>query len=285
MVKMISSAVAPASGTIINGIATGKGSAYAINLKVKATVEFIEDGRGEVKGVVKDNPKIDTTLIELCVKKVLEYLDLDYSARVITETEIPIRSGLSSSSATSNAVVMAAFDALGEKVEDRVILEIGIKASFEAGVTVTGAYDDATASYYGGITITDNLERKIIKRDRFKEDMGVLILIPRLDKNVDVKRMKLIRDYVEVAFRECLLGNYYRALFLNGLLYASALGFPTNIPIEAVEKGALTAGLSGTGPSYTALCHWEDIERVKGALERYGRVITTELNNEGARIV
>ncbi|HIP84375.1 MAG TPA: shikimate kinase [Methanothermococcus okinawensis] len=282
---MISSAVAPASATIINGIATGKGSAFAVDLKIKATVEFIDDSRGEIKGIVKDNPHVDTTLIELCLKNVLEYLDLDYSGKVITETEIPIRSGLSSSSATSNAVVMAAFDALGEKIDEEVVLELGIKSSFEAGVTVTGAYDDATASYYGGITVTDNLERRIIKRDRFKEDVGVVILIPRLNKNVDVGRMKLIGDYVEVAFKECLLGNYYRALFLNGLLYASALNFPTNIAIEAVEKGALTAGLSGTGPSYTALCHWEDIDKVKGALERYGRVITTKLNNDGAQIV
>ncbi|WP_131007765.1 shikimate kinase [Methanofervidicoccus abyssi] len=282
---MISSAVSPASGTIINGIATGKGSAFAIDLKVKTTVEFIDDGKKEVRGIVKDNPNIDTTLIELCLKNVLEYFDLDYSGKVITETEIPIRSGLSSSSATSNAVVMAAFDALGEKIDDKLILEIAIKSSFEAGVTVTGAYDDATASYYGGITITDNLERKIIKKDRFKEDIKVLVLIPKLNKNIDVKRMKLIKDYVEVAFRECLQGNYYRALFLNGLLYASALGFPTNIPIEAIEKGALTAGLSGTGPSYTILCYWEDVDKIKDALERYGRVIITELNNNGVEIV
>jgi len=282
---MISSAVSPASGTIINGIATGKGSAFAIDLKVKTTVEFIDDGKKEVRGIVKDNPNIDTTLIELCLKNVLEYFDLDYSGKVITETEIPIRSGLSSSSATSNAVVMAAFDALGEKIDDKLILEIAIKSSFEAGVTVTGAYDDATASYYGGITITDNLERKIIKKDRFKEDIKVLVLIPKLNKNIDVKRMKLIKDYVEVAFRECLQGNYYRALFLNGLLYASALGFPTNIPIEAIEKGALTAGLSGTGPSYTILCYWEDGDKIKDALGRYGRVIITELNNNGVEIV
>jgi len=285
MHKMISSAVSPASGTIINGIATGKGSAFGIDLKVKTTVEFIDDGKKEVRGIVKDNPNIDTTLIELCLKNVLEYFDLDYSGKVITETEIPIRSGLSSSSATSNAVVMAAFDALGEKIDDKLILEIAIKSSFEAGVTVTGAYDDATASYYGGITITDNLERKIIKKDRFKEDIKVLVLIPKLNKNIDVKRMKLIKDYVEVAFRECLQGNYYRALFLNGLLYASALGFPTNIPIEAIEKGALTAGLSGTGPSYTILCYWEDVDKIKDALERYGRVIITELNNNGVEIV
>ena len=285
MHKMISSAVSPASGTIINGIATGKGSAFAIDLKVKTTVELIDDGKKEVRGIVKDNPNIDTTLIELCLKNVLEYFDLDYSGKVITETEIPIRSGLSSSSATSNAVVMAAFDALGEKIDDKLILEIAIKSSFEAGVTVTGAYDDATASYYGGITITDNLERKIIKKDRFKEDIKVLVLIPKLNKNIDVKRMKLIKDYVEVAFRECLQGNYYRALFLNGLLYASALGFPTNIPIEAIEKGALTAGLSGTGPSYTILCYWEDVDKIKDALERYGRVIITELNNNGVEIV
>ena len=286
MHKMVSSAISPASGTIINGIATGKGAAFAINLKVKTTVEFIDDGKRKIKGIVKDNPNVDTTLIELCLKNVLDYLELDYSGKVITETEIPIRSGLSSSSATSNAVVMAAFDALGEKVKDKVILDIAIKSSFEAGVTVTGAYDDATASYYGGITITDNLQRIIIKKDKFKEDIGVLVLIPnKLDKNVDVKKMRSIKNKIEVRFKKCLQKDYYEALLSNGLLYASALGFPTNIPNEAMKNGALTAGLSGTGPSYTALCYWEDIEKVKNVLERYGKVIITELNYDGAKII
>ena len=286
MDSMKSSAVSLASGTIINAIATGKGSAFGIDLKVKATVELIDDGKKHIVGKVKDHPNVKTNLIETCVKNVLDYFKLDYSAKVITETEIPIKSGLSSSSATSNAVVLATFRALGEKIDDKLILDLAIKSSFDEGLTITGAYDDATASYYGGITITDNLNREIIKRDTFKEeDIDVLVLMPNLNKNVDVNKMKLLKNYVEVAFNECLNGNYYNALFLNGILYASALNFPTNIAIEAVECGALTAGLSGTGPSYIALSYKDDTENVRGALEKYGKVIITKLNNKGAEIL
>lgn len=285
MNKMKSSVISPASGTIVNGIATGKGSAFGIDLKVKATVEFIDDGKRKIMGIIKDHPNVSTNLIEICLKNVLDYFNLDYSGKVITETKIPIRSGLSSSSATSNSVVLAAFEALGEKIEDKLILDLAIKSSFEANLTVTGAYDDATASYYGGITITDNLKREIIKRDRFKEDITVLILIPNLNKNVDVSRMKLLKDYVNVAFNQCLVGKYYRALFLNGMIYSSALKFPVEISIEAIEKGAITAGLSGTGPSYVVLCHEENVKNIKNALEKYGKVIITKLNNDGAKIL
>ncbi len=294
MNTMKSSAVSLASGTIINAIATGKGSAFGIDLKVKATVELIDDGKKHIVGEVKDHPNVKTNLIETCVKNVLDYFELDYSAKVITETEIPIKSGLSSSSATSNAVVLATFGALGEKIDDKLILDLAIKSSFDEGLTITGAYDDATASYYGGITITDNLNRKIIKRDTFKEkgkekekekNIDVLVLMPNLNKNVDVNRMKLLKNYVEVAFNECLSGNYYNALFLNGILYASALNFPTNIAIEAVECGALTCGLSGTGPSYIALSYNDNTEKVKNTLSKYGNVIITKLNNKGAEII
>ena len=100
-----------------------------------------------------------------------------------------------------------------------------------------------------------------------------------------MNRMKLLKDYVEVAFNECINGNYYRALFLNGILYASALNFPTNIAIEAIENNAVTAGLSGTGPSYIALCYEEDVEKVKKALEKYGEVISSELDYRGAEVI
>ena len=280
--------MALASGTIINAIATGKGSAFGIDLNVCATVELIDDGKKIIKGIIKDHPSVKPNLIETCVKNVLNHFELDYSATVITKTTIPVKSGLSSSSATSNAVVMATINAIGEKLDPKLILNLAIKSSFDEKLTITGAYDDATASYYGGITITDNTKREIIKRDTFKnneDSIEVLILIPNLNKNVNVNRMKLLKNSVGVAFKECLAGNYYNALFLNGILYASALNFPTNIAIEAIESGALTAGLSGTGPSYIALCNKENTENVKNTLNKYGKVIITKLNNKGAKIV
>ena len=277
-------AYALASGTIINAIATGKGSAFGLNLKVYARVKLIDDGKNKIEGKVLDNPNIKPNLIIRCVKNTLDYFGLNYSAYVETKTEIPIKSGLSSSSATSNAVVLATFDALGEKIDDELIINLGIKSSFDEKLTVTGAYDDATASYYGGITITDNLKREILKRDKMPEDLNILVLIPNLEKNVNVNRMKLIKDYVEIAFKEAMNGNYFKALFLNGILYASALNFPTKIAIDALEAGALTSGLSGTGPSYIAIVEYENLNRVKETLNKYGKVILTKPNNEVATV-
>jgi len=204
---------------------------------------------------------------------------------ISTSGDIPAKSGLSSSSAASNAAVLATFGALGEKADPDLILDLAIKSSFEEKLTITGAYDDATASYFGGITICNNLERKIIKKDTFKEDLNVLVLMPTFEKNVNVQRMKLIKDYVEIAFEMCMVGDYYKALFLNGNLYSSALNFPAYISVDALEAGAITAGLSGTGPSYVALCYDEDVENVKNSLKKYGDVITTKPNNTGAKIL
>ncbi|MFC6764956.1 shikimate kinase, partial [Natrinema soli] len=43
-------AVAPAAGTVLNALATGTGSAFAIDLETTATVELTDDGEdvGEV---------------------------------------------------------------------------------------------------------------------------------------------------------------------------------------------------------------------------------------------
>ncbi len=291
--KNTSTAMSLASGTIINAIATGKGSAFGIDLEVKATVELIDDGENKITGLIKDNTSFKSRLMETCVKNVLDYFEVNYSAKVYTRTRIPIKSGLSSSSATSNAIVMATIDALEEKLDDKLILDLAIKSSFDENLTITGAYDDATASYYGGITITDNLNRKIIKKDIFKnesnknieEDIDVIITIPNLTKNVNVSKMKLLKNYVELAFEQCLNGKYYDALFLNGILYASALNFPTDIPITALEYGALTSGLSGTGPSYVTLCYKEDTEKIINQLNKYGKIIISKLNNSGASII
>jgi shikimate kinase len=279
------SAVSLGSGTIINAIATGFGSAFGVDLKIKADVELIDNGKKIVNGISIDNPTLKPSLVERCVKNVFDHFEVDYSAKISTIGDIPIKSGLSSSSAASNAAVLATIGALGEKVDPDLVLDLAIKSSFEENLTVTGAYDDATASYFGGITVCNNMERKILKKDKFKEDIKVIVLMPEFKKNVDVNRMKLIKDYVDMAFEKCMNGDYYKALFLNGLLYSSALNFPSNISVDALEAGAITAGLSGTGPSYVALCYSEDEKNVENALKKYGETIITKPSNDGAKIL
>ena len=165
----------PASATVINAISMGKGSAFGIKLYVTAEVNIINyNAKEDISVICKslDNPDMDTTLMELCVKRVYERLqknsnfDLkNITLKVETKSDIPPGSGLSSSSAASNSIVYATFLALLDEVgmtlenvgitcED--ILNMGIDVSLECGVTKTGAYDDASASFYGGWKITDN---------------------------------------------------------------------------------------------------------------------------------
>ncbi|MGZ7210534.1 MAG: shikimate kinase, partial [Methanobacterium sp.] len=221
----------PGSATVINAIATGFGSAFGISRYVTAEVKLKSS-----KITCKSDKDVDTTLMELCVKKVLEKFNIDAGVSVKTFSDLPVASGLSSSSATSNAVTMATLLAISKefsteyKVNDFEIVNMAIDASLEAGVTITGAFDDASASFFGGLTITDNMKRKILKSCDM-EKQNILIYMPNkksITAQSDVGRMKLLSPYIKLAFHEALNGDIYKALTLNGLLYCAALEYNPN---------------------------------------------------------
>jgi shikimate kinase len=171
---------------------------------------------------------------------------------------------------------------------DMEIINLGIAASMDAGVTITGALDDASASFFGGLTITNNLAGKILKKMKM-EGQNILIYTPQRNSPTaqsDVGRMKLLAPWVKIAFEEAFKGNLFKALTLNGLLYCAALGFESNIALDALENGALAAGLSGTGPSFVAICEGKSIDRIEETWNSYpGKVIQTEVDNLGTRVI
>lgn len=282
----------PGSATVINAIATGKGSAFGIELYVEAEVDILSlDGS---KVICHSQENVDTALMEICTRKVLEKFNVEAKVRVETISTLPVASGLSSSSATSNAVTMGIYHALIKEglveynsLDPMEMLNMGIDASLEAGVTITGAFDDASASFYGGVTVTDNIHRKIIRRDEM-EGQNILIYMPNKQSPTaqsDVKRMKLLAPWVKLAFNKVLNGDLYHALTLNGILYCAALGFNADIALDALEAGALAAGLSGTGPSFVALSPEENVDAITDAWKSYpGQVICTFVDNQGTRV-
>ncbi len=278
----------PGSATVINAISTGSGSAFGIDLHVTAEASLKESG---IK--CSSNPYVNPLLMELCVKKVLDYHGLNSGIRVKTSSTLPVASGLSSSSATSNAVVMSTTRLLEEEFElkpmsDMKILNMAIDASLEAGVTITGAFDDASASFFGGLTITNNLKREIIYHEKM-EKQNILIYMPdrkSLTAQSDVKRMKLLAPWVNIAFQQTLQGDIYNALTLNGILYCAALGFDSNIALDALDAGAIASGLSGTGPSFVAVVNEKNRENVQEAWKAYpGNIIATKIDNIGTKVV
>jgi shikimate kinase len=269
------------AATILNAVATWKGSAFGIDLETRAEVE-LERSAG-IKGNI---PGIDDRLVVRCVELVLERFDIKRGGVVRTSSEIPVARGLKSSSTAANATVLATLDAIGEKMDLVEAAKIGVAAAKEVGVTITGALDDALASMLGGVVVIDNREMKLIKREEMESD--VLLLVPEkklFSKDTDVRKSKLIAPLAELAFDLAMKGDYGRAMTLNGFIYCSALGLPAEPLLVALEMGAWGTSLSGTGPSYAALIEGDRIEALETAWNRFGgRVIRTKVNNRPATI-
>lgn len=281
----------PGSATIINAIATGFGSAFGIGLDIQCEARTTSEGITCFNDVGADN-----SLMELCAQKVFTHYDIDkseFGVDLKTKSSLPMASGLSSSSASSNAVVKAVSSIMSEEFDlkplsDLEVINMAIDASLKAGVTITGSFDDATASYFGGVVVTDNRNREFIVKEKM-EDYLILVYMPNYysksgDSNPE--RMKLLAPLVETAFDFARKREYLKALNLNGLIYSATLGFDSTIAVDALEAGALASGLSGTGSSFVAIVDESSVDDVKEAWDKYeGNVIPTRVDNEGCRLL
>lgn len=283
-------AVAHGAITVINAISCGFGAALGVDLKTEALVR-LTDEPGRIEGRILSDLKEDTLLIEKTVSRVLNNYGLEkqYGAYVETKSDIPIARGLKSSSAAANAVTLAALNALREELDDLAAVNMGVDAALEAGVTITGAFDDACASYFGNIVATDNFARKILKRFYPDEEHPILIHVPSAKSYTaksNVQRMKLISNEIKTLHGMALQGEYWAAMTLNGLLYSIVLGYDTKAAMDALSAGALAAGLSGTGPAVAAVVPRENVEGVTEAWSKHGGgIIKTRINTEKAHKV
>jgi len=283
-------AIAHGAATIVNAIATGKGAAVGVDLWTRARVHLTDKPR-VIEGSIVSDPTENPVLIEKTVGKVFEHFNLEekLGAKVETWSNIPIARGLKSSSVAGNAIALATVAALGKSLDDLTILNLGVDGAIEAKVTITGAFDDACASYFGGVVVTDNLKRRIVKRSEIAEDLAVLFYVPTkkmYTRDSNVQRMKGAASLVKIAYKEAVKGNYWSALTLNGLIYSSALGYNPSIAVDALMAGALAAGLSGTGPAVAAIVPEEKIDHVKDAWQMYeGDILQARVNHEKARVV
>jgi shikimate kinase len=287
-VTEVASALAHGAATIVNAIALGKGAAFGVDLWTKAEVRLTDEPR-IITGEITSDPAESTLLIEKTVSRVLQHFGVEerFGAEVTTWSNIPAARGLKSSSAAANAVALATVGALGESLDDVEVVKLGVEAAFDAKVTVTGAFDDACASYFGGAVITDNLERKIVKRAALPEDLAVLFHVPsRKAYTADsgVNKLQAVKPLVEVAYKEAQAGNFWAALTLNGLIYSSALGYDPSPSLDALNAGAVAAGLCGKGPAVTAVVPTDKIDAVKAALQHHlGEVLQARMNHEKAK--
>ncbi len=282
--------MAHGAATIVNAIASGEGAAFGVDLWTKAEVKLTDEPLA-ITGELTSDPAESTVLMEKTVMRVFQHFGVEqrFGARVRTSSNIPIARGLKSSSVAANAVALATVAALAEELDDLAVVNLGVDAAFDAKVTVTGAFDDACASYFGGVAITDNVNRKLLQRFPLPKGLKVLFHVPTKKAytgNTDVTRLAAIKPMVKAAFEEAQKGNFWMALTMNGTLYSTALGYDNSVATDALSAGAVAAGLCGKGPAVTAVVADDKIDAVKAAMQRHeGEVLEARFNREKAKVI
>jgi shikimate kinase len=266
--------------SIVNAIATGYGSALGISLKVRAEIE-LQKG----KGIIFQTHTRDRLITNIVSNNVPKDIIEHNLVSINIESEIPIGVGLKSSSAVSSAIALACISLVKSKIDDHVVLDSAVRASLDAGITLTGAYDDSTACYFGGFVVTDNYGCKLISREDAPEDLYAIIFLPHNLQRGDVQKLSILSDLFMDAFKLAKDREYWKAMKLNGLLATAVLSGKYEPILASLQKGALAASISGNGPSIAAVAYREHIEEIKCTFERFdGKTLVSKVNNEKASV-
>ena len=201
------------------------------------------------------------------------------------ESEIPLGFGLKSSSAVSNAVALACSRLIDSNMGDYTVLDIAVSASLDAKVTVTGAYDDAAACYFGGFVLTDNYARNLIRREKAPDNLYAIILLPQNASRGNINKLSIMSDFFINAFNLAEAGEYWKAMKLNGVLASAALSVNYEPVLAALERHALGASVSGNGPSLAAVAYENRIDDIKSVFGDFnGNILVSKINNQKASV-
>jgi len=269
--------------SIVNAIATGKGATLGISKDVSVEIET-SHGKGITVEIGKR--QVNSRLINRVIEKILPKNTLSKTKlRILLDSEIPAGYGLKSSSAISTAVAMGCAKLFKPDMNDFEILRVGVDASIETKVSLTGAYDDACACYFGGFIVTDNYKRKIIHSKKCQNNISAIIFIPKSRRRGNVKKLKILSDVFEHAWNFAKKSDYWNAMTLNGFATSAILNSNTEIISKLIENGALGASISGNGPSIAAIAKNETVPKIKKVFSSFeGNVMVAKVNNKKAEV-
>lgn len=245
--------------SIVNAIPSWLGSTMAVNIKIEVEVEEGAGDHSSLTRAIVDYFREKHGLPEL---------------RVIVRSPIPPGSGLKTSSAVAVALIEAIKARYGLKDIDSPRLAADL--SVRAGVSVTGAYDDATAAYHGGVSFTDNREKRILDLRNPPEDLAVVILVKGGRPAVDLGSLRRFSSLFKEIFHIALRGDIITAMRLNGVAVAEILGYDLEPIKRALELGALAAGVSGNGPSIFAVARKGEEGPLVDLFSSMGRTIVAD---------
>ncbi|HTW55500.1 MAG TPA: shikimate kinase [Thermoplasmata archaeon] len=242
--------------TIVNALPTGVGAAVGIDLTVTARATVAPAERA---ALAVDPPDSATPVVREAVREALG-LEARSPARTIhlaIASEIPPAVGLKSSSAVASAVVGAVAAAIGERPGPEAVARLAAAASRRAGVSATGAFDDALAGVSAGVVVTDNARDALLRRWPVGPGLGVVLWVPDGRHPPAPELHERFRRYAADARRAAdaaTAGRCWEAMRLNTELVDAVMGYDRRELARRLRAhGAVATGTSGLGPALAAV--------------------------------
>lgn len=254
--------------SVVNAIACGFGAAFGISLSTKATAELSEDDEFSLSINGRES---STVLVKELFRELVPLLPEECrGVHVETVSDIPPSVGLKSSSAASNAILLAMIHAADVAISPIDLIRMGCRASIKAGVSITGAFDDACSSLFGGLVLTDNTRMEILQERPMPENYEAVICIPEdSQRQFSADRFRMHADEMQRIFQTAESGDIFSAMYENGRIVGSVSGIGTEIADAAIRAGAVTAGISGAGPAVGILVQKDNLDSIFSAFSEW----------------
>ena len=262
--------------SVLHAAGLGKGCSVGVDLQCEVKL---------VKGTT--SPSDDHGLLEAVMQVWIEsdYPRFDEVGWEI-DSKIPIGQGLKSSAAVSCAAFRALDQASWTGLGDYEIVDMAVEAQRRAGCTITGSMDDSWAAISGGWKLVDPsvpARESILMEGDIEEELEVLIGLrgPR-PISADLIDFQSQIKLFERALASLSNGSMLSAISTNGMAVSTAMSDDESLRLcnSLIVRGALAAGISGSGPAVAAICH-SDSEGVAEILEdSFEQVIRTRFTNQ-----
>ncbi len=210
----------------------------------------------------------DRNTAGVSVKALLQKLGIQQGIELEIHKQMPLGSGLGSSSASSGGAVFAANELLGRPLEKKELLPFAMEG--ERIACGAAHADNVAPSLLGGFTLVRNYHPLDVITLPFPEDLFCAVIHPHVQiLTEDSRRVLRRRVRMEDAITQWsnlggLISGLYEkdydriAASLTDVIFEPirSLLIPgfDQIKAAAIQSGALGCSISGSGPSVFALC-------------------------------
>ena len=180
-------------------------------------------------------------------------------------SDIPIGQGLKSSAAVACAALRALDNASWTGLGDFEIVDMAVEAQRRAGCTITGSMDDAWAAISSGWKLVDPSvpsRESILMEGDIEENLEVLIGL-RGSRVLSTESFDFVSHskLFERALASLSGGSILSAISTNGMAISASMKDDDSLRLcnSLIVRGALAAGISGSGPAVAAICHTDTV--------------------------